>query len=129
MDTKDRAVRRLIGGGGAKLFFLPRYSPDLNPIEQDPAAQNRSSRHRGDLARGIGTLLDQFTPDNARQYRIRFGLKDRAPKHASGPTRRHREIRPGYRVDRCEFVRGERVQGIFATRTELFIRCQSTGPF
>jgi transposase len=44
---KAKAVRRLIRSAVAKLFFLPRYSPDLNPIEpvfrqaQDPAAQNR----------------------------------------------------------------------------------------
>jgi hypothetical protein len=54
---KSQAVRQLIRSAGAKLFFLPRYSPDLNPIEaglrqaQDPAAQNRSAHHRGHLAR------------------------------------------------------------------------------
>jgi transposase len=31
---KGKAVRHLIRAAGAKLFFLPRYSPDLNPIEQ-----------------------------------------------------------------------------------------------
>ena len=31
---KGQAVRRLIRAAGAKLFFLPPYSPDLNPIEQ-----------------------------------------------------------------------------------------------
>ena len=31
---KGQAVRQLIRSAGAKLFFLPRYSPDLNPIEQ-----------------------------------------------------------------------------------------------
>jgi hypothetical protein len=31
---KGKAVRGLIRAAGAKLFFLPRYSPDLNPIEQ-----------------------------------------------------------------------------------------------
>jgi transposase len=31
---KGHAVRQLIRAAGAKLFFLPRYSPDLNPIEQ-----------------------------------------------------------------------------------------------
>jgi hypothetical protein len=38
MDTsvshKDPAVRRAIRAAGAKLLFLPPYSPDLNPIEQ-----------------------------------------------------------------------------------------------
>jgi transposase len=31
---KSKAVRRLVRSAGAKLFFLPKYSPDLNPIEQ-----------------------------------------------------------------------------------------------
>src|SRR5437899_8806629 len=31
---KGKAVRRAIRAVGAKLFFLPPYSPDLNPIEQ-----------------------------------------------------------------------------------------------
>lgn len=30
---KSKAVRRAIRAAGAKLFFLPKYSPDLNPIE------------------------------------------------------------------------------------------------
>src|SRR5689334_13555622 len=31
---KGKAARQLIRSVGAKLFFLPKYSPDLNPIEQ-----------------------------------------------------------------------------------------------
>ena len=31
---KGQAVRALIRSVGAKLFFLPKYSPDLNSIEQ-----------------------------------------------------------------------------------------------
>jgi len=31
---KGKEVRRAIRHAGAKLFFLPPYSPDLNPIEQ-----------------------------------------------------------------------------------------------
>jgi transposase len=31
---KGKAVRAAIRSAGAKLFFLPKYSPDLNPIEQ-----------------------------------------------------------------------------------------------
>jgi transposase len=30
---KGKAVRRALRAVGAKLFFLPKYSPDLNPIE------------------------------------------------------------------------------------------------
>jgi transposase len=31
---KGRAIRQAIRNAGAKLIFLPKYSPDLNPIEQ-----------------------------------------------------------------------------------------------
>ena len=31
---KAPAIRRAIRTAGAKLFYLPPYSPDLNPIEQ-----------------------------------------------------------------------------------------------
>jgi transposase len=31
---KGKVVRALIRSVGAKLLFLPKYSPDLNPIEQ-----------------------------------------------------------------------------------------------
>ena len=30
---KSSAVRQALRAAGAKLFFLPKYSPDLNPIE------------------------------------------------------------------------------------------------
>jgi transposase len=31
---KANAVRRAIRAVGARLFYLPKYSPDLNPIEK-----------------------------------------------------------------------------------------------
>ena len=31
---KGKAVRQAIRAAGTKLFFLPKYSPDLNPIEK-----------------------------------------------------------------------------------------------
>ena len=31
---KRREVRQALRRAGAKLLFLPKYSPDLNPIEQ-----------------------------------------------------------------------------------------------
>jgi transposase len=54
---KGKAVRRLIRATGAKLFFLPRYSPDLNPIEQvfaklkTPIAKIDPPHNRNHLAR------------------------------------------------------------------------------
>jgi transposase len=37
---KGKAVRALISSRGAKLFLLPKYSPDLNPIEQASPSSN-----------------------------------------------------------------------------------------
>ena len=54
---KGKAVRRAIRVAGARLFFLPKYSPDLNPIEQALrqaqalAAQSREANRRGRLRR------------------------------------------------------------------------------
>ncbi|MFG1225714.1 IS630 family transposase, partial [Xanthobacter sp. DSM 14517] len=62
---KSVAVRQLFRAAGARLRFLPPYSPDLNPIEQALAkikhwmrqTQKRSVedtwRHIGDLVAGI----------------------------------------------------------------------------
>jgi transposase len=67
---KGEAVRRLIRAAGAKLFFLPRYSPNLNPIEQvfaklKPLLRKTDPRKIEATWRGIGELLGHFTPPNA----------------------------------------------------------------
>jgi transposase len=67
---KGQAVRRLIRAAGAKLFFLPRYSPDHNPIEQ-VSSKLKTLLCKADARRieatwkHIGALLDRFTPKNA----------------------------------------------------------------
>ena len=70
---KGVPIRRAIRAAGAKLFFLPPYSPDLNPIEQAFAklktlvrkAQPRSIEA---LWKSIGSLLDSFHPRECRRY-------------------------------------------------------------
>jgi putative transposase len=42
---KAKAVRAAIRSAGAKLLFLPKYSPDLNPIEQLFAKLKHHLRH------------------------------------------------------------------------------------
>jgi transposase len=64
---KRRAVRQAIQSVGAKLWFLPPYSPDLNPIEQVFAKLKtllRKADERTATAtwKRIGALLDQFSP-------------------------------------------------------------------
>jgi len=70
---KGKAVRRAIRAAGAKLFFLPPYSPDLNPIEHLFAKLKtllRKSAERTVEAtwKRIGLLLDAFTPHECANY-------------------------------------------------------------
>src|SRR6201990_1662818 len=64
---KGKTVRRAIRAAGAKLFFLPPYSPDLNPIEQVFAKLKTLLRKAAERTveatwMRIGALLDYFTP-------------------------------------------------------------------
>jgi transposase len=70
---KGQAVRRAIHAGGAKLFFLPPYSPDLNPIEQAFAKLKTLLRKADERTvettwRRIGTLLECFKPAECANY-------------------------------------------------------------
>jgi transposase len=70
---KAKAVRRAIRAAGAKLFFLPPYSPDLNPIEQVFAKLKTLLRKAAERTiettwRRIGTLLGAFTPQECASY-------------------------------------------------------------
>jgi transposase len=75
---KSHAVRHLIRSAGAKLFFLPRYSPDLNPIEQVFAKlktllRRTDPRTIDQTWRGIGALLAHFTPQECANYLVNAG--------------------------------------------------------
>jgi transposase len=70
---KGPAVRRAIRAAGAKLFFLPAYSPDLNPIEQVFAKLKALLRKAAERTveatwRRIGQLLDAFRPAECANY-------------------------------------------------------------
>ena len=75
---KGKAVRRAIRAAGAKLFFLPPYSPDLNPIEQVFAKLKTLLRKTDPRTieaawRGIGGLLDRFSPQECANYLANAG--------------------------------------------------------
>ena len=62
-----------IRSAGARPFFLPKYSPDLNPIEQVFAKlkhllRNAASRTLESLVAAIGQLLETFTPQECANY-------------------------------------------------------------
>ena len=60
-------MRRAIRAAGAKLFFLPPYSPGLNPIEQVFAKLKTLPRKAAErtvesTCQRIGTLLEASPP-------------------------------------------------------------------
>ena len=70
---KGTEVRRLIEDQGARLVFLPPYSPDLNPIELAFAklkARLRKAAERSldDLWKRIGKVLDDFQPQECQAF-------------------------------------------------------------
>ena len=72
-SQKNEATARLIASAGARVLFLPPYSPDLNPIEMVFAklkellrqAQARTVDALWDL---IGRSLNLFTPEECANY-------------------------------------------------------------
>jgi len=70
---KKPAVRAAIRAKGARLLFLPPYSPDLNPIEQVFAKLKHLLRKAAERTQKatwqrIGSLLDTFTPQECKNY-------------------------------------------------------------
>ncbi len=70
---KNRAIRKAIRAAGARLVFLPPYSPDLNPIEQVFAKLKtllRKAEERTVEAvwKRIGSLLKCFHPAECAAY-------------------------------------------------------------
>ena len=70
---KGKAARQLIRSAGAKLFFLPKYSPDLNPIEQVFAKlkhllRKAAARTFEAICLALDKILHAFTPDECANY-------------------------------------------------------------
>jgi transposase len=70
---KGVEVEAVIAMRGARLLFLPPYSPDLNPIEMAFAKlktllRTAAERTRDDLWNRIGSLLEMFKPDECSNY-------------------------------------------------------------
>ena len=75
---KAKAVRDVIRAAGAKLLFLPPYSPDLNPSEQVFAKLKHLMRKAAERSvettwRRAGALLDEFKPDECARYLLNSG--------------------------------------------------------
>ena len=75
---KGQAVRKAIRSVGAKLFFLPPYSPDLNPIEQvfsklKALLRKTDPRTIEQTWKRIGQILDLFSPAECANYLTNAG--------------------------------------------------------
>ena len=70
---KGPAVRQAIEAAGARLFYLPPYSPDFNPIENAFAKLKALLRKAAEptvdgLWDAIGHSIDLFTPNECANY-------------------------------------------------------------
>jgi len=70
---KAKAIRAAIRKAGARLFFLPQYSPDLNPIEKlfakiKHALREAQARSRNAIHDALATILQTVSPKECQNY-------------------------------------------------------------
>jgi transposase len=70
---KVHGVREAIEAAGAKLRYLPSYSPDFNPIEMafsklKAILRAAAARTLDGLWQTVADALDRFTPEECRNY-------------------------------------------------------------
>jgi len=70
-SRKSKAVRQAIRDAGAKLFFLPKYSPEFNPMEQafpklKHLLRKAAARNKETVSNAVAELLDTFTKDECK---------------------------------------------------------------
>jgi putative transposase len=75
---KSKTIRDAIKAAGARVWFLPKYSPDLNPIEQAFAKIKHWMRHAQrrtveETWRTIGQLIQTITPADCANYLANAG--------------------------------------------------------
>jgi len=75
---KGQAIPKAIKAKGARLVFLPAYSPDLNPIEQAFAKLKHLMRKFAERTQEaawtrVGALLDLFSPKECLNYFLKAG--------------------------------------------------------
>ena len=80
---KDAGVREMIEAAGAKLVFLPPYSPELNPIELAWGKVKRwlrtaRRRTREAVDDALGDIMSLITPSDAAGWFRHCGWKYQA---------------------------------------------------
>ena len=77
---KGKEVRAMVRRAGAKLIFLPPYSPDLNPIEQlfsklKHAMRNAMGRTVQTVHDALAAILETIQPSECGNYLANAGYK------------------------------------------------------
>ena len=77
---KVASVRATVEARGARLLCLPRYSPDLNPIEQlfaklKALLRKAAARTVEALWTAVATLLTAFSTDECANYFANAGYR------------------------------------------------------
>ena len=77
---KSKAVHQAIRAAGARFLFLPKYSPDLNPIEQFFAKlkhwlRKAARRSIDAIGNAIACVLDDVTPAECSNYFANAGYR------------------------------------------------------
>jgi putative transposase len=75
---KNIAVRKAIRKAGATVIFLPKYSPDLNPIEQlfskfKHELRKTRARTFEAIKTGCSSILDMFKPEECKNFLLNAG--------------------------------------------------------
>jgi transposase len=70
---RGKAVRQAIRQAGAKLLFLPKYSPDLNPIEEFFSKvkhwlREAKARSRTEIIATLKDILQKVTPQECANF-------------------------------------------------------------
>jgi putative transposase len=70
---KGKAVRQAIRAAGAKLLFLPKYSPDLNPIEPFFSKfkhwlRQAAARSLDEITNAMKDILEKVTPQECANF-------------------------------------------------------------
>jgi transposase len=78
---KSERVREMIEGVGARVLYLPPYSPDFNPIEEafskiKNLLRKAGARVREALVEAIGEALCEVTEEDARAFFEHCGYRE-----------------------------------------------------
>jgi putative transposase len=123
---KGKAVRKAVKAAGARLLFLPKYSPDLNPIEQVFAKIKGSVRKAAPqtldaISHAIAQALAAIKPAECKNYLAgaRYASAQMQNALVFAETRRERELGGSAKIARQHGLGADRV----GAGPNVFLEC------